>query len=161
MEPQNKLSSQMEDYLEAIYLVCKGEGVARIKSVAGQLGVSYPSVVGALKNLKRRKLVQQEHYGYIRLTEEGQKIAGSVSHRHEVLAGFFMDVLGLDQETASKDACKVEHDVSYETLQRLRAVAEFIAKNSQKYLNWKREFQRYYGAYKNKEKNNDHNTELS
>ena len=54
-----KLSSQMEDYLETIYHLCREEGVARVKAIAERLEVTNPSVVGAIKNLKQRKLVGQ------------------------------------------------------------------------------------------------------
>jgi DtxR family Mn-dependent transcriptional regulator len=141
----------MEDYLEAILLVSAEQGVARIKSIANKLRVSYPSVVGAIKTLKAKNLVQQEHYGYVRLTEEGCQIAGAITHRHEVLTRFLMDILDLDQETASGDACKIEHSVSPETVHRLRAMAEFMEKGPQIHLDWRKEFQRFYSAYESRE----------
>ncbi len=147
----SNLSSQMEDYLEAIHLVCAEQGVARIKSIANKLRVSYPSVVGAIKSLKAKNLVEQEHYGYIRLTEEGREIAGVVTHRHEVLTRFLMDILDLDQETASGDACKLEHSVSAETVQRLRAMAQFMEKDPQLHQDWRKEFRRFYNTYESRE----------
>lgn len=148
---QKELSAQMEDYLESIYHLCEEQGVARVKSIANRLLVSYPSVVGAIKNLKRRKLVYQEHYGYVRLTDEGEKIAGKVIYRHEVLTRFLMDILGLDLETASNDACKIEHAVSSETVQRLGAIAEFIENEPRVNLDWKKEFKRFFNAYESKQ----------
>ena len=139
-----KLSSQMEDYLETIYQLCREEGVARVKAIAERLEVTNPSVVGAIKNLKQRKLVWQERYGYIRLTEEGQEIAGAVTHRHEVLSSFFEKFLGLDPETASGDACRIEHAVSAETVQRLRSVAEFVESEPQVNKEWLEKFTRFY-----------------
>jgi DtxR family transcriptional regulator, Mn-dependent transcriptional regulator len=139
-----QLSSQMEDYLETIYQLCREEGVARVKGIAERLEVTNPSVVGAVKNLKRRKLVWQERYGYIRLTEEGQKIAGAINHRHEVLSCFFEKFLGLDPETASGDACRIEHAVSAETVQRLRSVAEFVDSEPQVNKEWLEKFTRFY-----------------
>ncbi|RPI76278.1 MAG: metal-dependent transcriptional regulator [Desulfobacteraceae bacterium] len=147
-----QLSAQMEDYLEAIHLVCAEQGVARIKSIANKLRVSYPSVVGAIKSLKAKNLVQQEHYGYIRLTEEGREIAGAVSHRHEVLTRFLMDILDLDQETASNDACKLEHSVSPETVQRLRSMALFMEKDPEIHQDWRKEFRCFYSANENRER---------
>jgi DtxR family transcriptional regulator, Mn-dependent transcriptional regulator len=150
MGTQKQLSSQMEDYLESIYHLCEEQGVARVKSIANRLLVSYPSVVGAIKNLKGRQLVHQEHYGYVRLTDEGQKIAGAVIYRHEVLTRFLMGILGLDLETASNDACKIEHSVSPETVKRLGAVAEFIENESRINLDWKKEFKRFYKTYESR-----------
>ena len=151
MGQQKELSPQMEDYLESIYQLCEEEGVARVKSIANRLLVSYPSVVGAIKNLKRRKLVHQEHYGYVRLTKEGQKIAGAVIYRHKVLTRFLMDILGLDLEAASNDACKIEHAISLETVQRLGAAAEFIENEPKMNLDWKKEFKRFYSTYESKQ----------
>jgi DtxR family Mn-dependent transcriptional regulator len=140
---KSKLSSQMEDYLETIYHLCQHEGVARVKGIAGRLGVTTPSVVGAIKNLKRRKLVSQELYGYVRLTEEGEEIAEKVIHRHEVLTSFFEKFLGLDFEAASRDACRIEHAVSSETVQRLRSIAEFIEREPQVNQDWMKKFRQF------------------
>lgn len=143
MEYDSKLSSQLEDYLEVILHLCQEEGVARVKAIAERLEVSNPSVVGAMKSLKEKNLVTQERYGYVRLTEEGGKIAGTITHRHEVLANFLENILGLDPGTASGDACKIEHAVSPETVERLRAVAEYIEGDPQRKLDWQRDFQRF------------------
>jgi len=147
MEPGNRLSSQMEDYLEAIYNLCRAEGVARVKAIADRLEVTNPSVVGAIRRLKDRNLVIQERYGYVRLTDEGEEIAGGIMHRHEVLSKFLEEILGLDPETASRDACKIEHAVSPETVRRLRAVAEFIERDPQINVDWQKEFRRFYRGY--------------
>jgi DtxR family Mn-dependent transcriptional regulator len=137
----------MEDYLEAIYHLCRDEGVARVKTIAGRLGVTTPSVVGAIKNLKRRKLVRQELYGYVRLTEDGEEIAQKVIQRHEILTDFFEQFLGLDFETASRDACKIEHAVSSETLQRLRSIAKFIETEPRVNRDWMKRFRRFYSEF--------------
>jgi DtxR family Mn-dependent transcriptional regulator len=134
----------MEDYLETIYQLCREEGVARVKRIAERLEVTNPSVVGALKNLKRRKLVWQERYGYIRLTEEGKEIAGAITNRHEVLSIFFEKFLGLDPETASGEACRIEHAVGAETVQRLRSVAEFVESEPKVNKEWLEKFTRFY-----------------
>lgn len=147
MNIKANLSSQMEDYLEAIYHLCRDEGVARVKAIADRLEVTNPSVVGAIRKLKYRNLVIQEPYGYVRLTVEGEEIAGAITHRHEVLSDFFKDILGLDHETASVDACKIEHAVSPETVRRLRAVAEFIKQEPQINVDWEKEFKRFYSKY--------------
>lgn len=137
----------MEDYLEAIFQLCRDQGVARIKSIADRMDVTNPSVVGAIRKLKDRNLVVQEPYGYVRLTMEGEKIAGVITNRHEVLSEFLKDILGLDHKTASLDACKIEHAVSTETVRRLRAVAEFIKEEPQIHVDWKKDFRRFYSEY--------------
>lgn len=147
MDPENTLSHQMEDYLETIYELCREEGVARVKAIADRLEVTTPSVVGAIKKLKDRNLVVQERYGYIRLTAEGEAIAGAITDTHEVLSSFLQEILGLDHETASRDACRIEHAVSPETVSRLRAVAEFIEREPQINVDWQKEFRRFYLDY--------------
>ena len=122
------LSSQMEDYLEIIYQLCQENGLARVKDIAVRLAVSNPSVVGALKNLKSRKLVMQEPYGYIRLTKRGNRLAAAVMQKHEVLRSFLEKILALDPETAARDACKMEHAISAKTLKRFAELMEFIEK---------------------------------
>jgi DtxR family Mn-dependent transcriptional regulator len=147
MAAKTNLTSQMEDYLEAIYHLCRDEGVARVKAIADRLEVTTPSVVGAIRKLKDRNLVIQEPYGYVRLTMEGEEIGGAISHNHEVLSDFLKEILGLDHETASVDACKIEHAVSAETVRRLRAVAEFIRQEPQINVEWEKEFKRFYREY--------------
>ena len=147
MDLESRLSSQMEDYLEAIYHLCRKEGVARVKAIADRLEVTNPSVVGAIRKLKVRNLVVQERYGYVRLTDAGEEIAGAITHRHEVLSKFLEEILGLDRETASRDACKIEHAVSPETVRRLRAVAKFIENEPQINVDWQKEFRRFYRDY--------------
>ncbi len=147
MASKTNLTSQMEDYLEAIYHLCRDEGVARVKAIADRLEVTTPSVVGAIRKLKDRNLVIQEPYGYVRLTMEGEEIGGAISHNHEVLSDFLKEILGLDHETASVDACKIEHAVSAETVRRLRAVAEFIRQEPQINVDWEKEFKRFYREY--------------
>ena len=140
MSIKAKVSSKMEDYLTAIYHLCHQEGIARVKSIAERLQVTNASVVGVLKNLKRKDLVEQEPYGYIRLTQQGEKIAASVIHRHDVLTHFLEHILYLDSETAANDACRIEHAISPETVRRLKVLAEFIEKQPKERLYWEKDF---------------------
>lgn len=140
MSIKAKVSSKMEDYLTTIYHLCHQEGIARVKSIAERLQVTNASVVGVLKNLKRKDLVEQEPYGYIRLTQQGEKIATSVIHRHDVLTYFLEKILYLDPETAAHDACRIEHAVSPETVKRLKVLAEFIEKQPKDRLLWEKDF---------------------
>jgi DtxR family Mn-dependent transcriptional regulator len=116
----------MEDYLEIIYQLCQENGLARVKDISVRLAVSNPSVVGAIKNLKSRRLVLQEPYGYIRLTERGSRLAATVMQKHEVLRSFLEKILALDPETATRDACKMEHAISAKTLKRFTKLMEYI-----------------------------------
>ena len=142
--PTTPLSAQMEDYLEAICELCGEHGVARVKEISERLGVTSPSVVGAVRGLKRRQLVRQEPYGFVRLTPAGEEIAQSVMQRHHVLADFFQNVLGLDRETTTCDTYRIEHAMSPETILRLRALAEFLRSAGRPSKPWTKAFDRFY-----------------
>lgn len=116
----------LEDYLEAILLVQSEDGVARVSSISNRLGVKMPSVTYALNKLSERGLVKHENYGYVELTEEGQRIAADVYHRHEILTILLHEILGIDKDSATGDACKIEHYLSPETASRLSSLVEFI-----------------------------------
>lgn len=146
MEPE--LSAQMEDYLEAIENLSRDGGVARVRDIARRVDVSTASVVGAVRTLKEKGLADQEPYGYVRLTESGVKAAASVVHRHEVLQSFLENVLGLEPGSASRDACRIEHAVSPETMARLAAMAEFLMGDAHEDLDWPREFRKFCGSRK-------------
>ncbi len=122
------LGQSLEDYLEAIYLLSKDKRVVRVTDVAKRLNVKKPSVVIALKRLKREGLIVQERYGYIELTDEGKRVAEEVYFRHTTLFRFFRDVLGLSEELAEKDACMMEHYLSREALDRIRSLMELVQK---------------------------------
>jgi DtxR family Mn-dependent transcriptional regulator len=116
-----KLTQSSEDYLEAILLLSQEKKVVRVKDLAKLLGVTMPSVVTAMHSLKEKGLVSQERYGYLELTEEGERLAREVLKRHNLLFYFFHDVLGIDAELSERDACNVEHHLSKETLSALIA----------------------------------------
>jgi DtxR family Mn-dependent transcriptional regulator len=138
------LTPPMEDYLEAIGQTCGAGGVARVKDIAARMKVTNPSVVRALRALKQKKLIQQEHYGYVRLTEAGEKIAQAIIRRHETLTDFLENILGLDEKTAARDACEIEHAVSPETMRRLSAAAVFLKGEAHADLDWRGEFAKFY-----------------
>ena len=120
------LSSNMEDYLEAIHHIAAAKRAARAKDIAEEMGVSASSVTGALHALSQRGLVNYAPYDIVTLTDEGEKIAGRVTNRHAVLLKFFEAVLHLDRAQADAEACKVEHVVSATTIERLSRLTEFI-----------------------------------
>jgi DtxR family Mn-dependent transcriptional regulator len=149
MDQETSLSAQMEDYLETIFHLCSEHGAARVNTIAKHLDVSTPSVVGALKNLKRRRLVHQEPYGAVHLTDTGKKVAGDVVERHRVLASFLEEILGLNAVTASVDACRIEHTASPETIHRLRAMVKFITEELKLEPGWSEAFKRFYERHEN------------
>ena len=124
-----ELSSSIEDYLEAIGSLEKENRVARVKDIAERLDVQMPSVTGALKVLKVKGLVNYERNSYITLTDEGLKIAISISLKHNRLERFLREVLLLSPDKAQDEACKIEHAVSDETVARLMRLMEYYEKN--------------------------------
>jgi DtxR family Mn-dependent transcriptional regulator len=113
------LSESMEDYLEAIFEIGKTKQAVRVKDVASRLGVSMPSVNNALKNLEDKALIQHEKYQYIELTAAGTRCASQLASRHNVIRSFFHDILGVSSNTAEEDACRAEHVLSNETMDKL------------------------------------------
>jgi DtxR family Mn-dependent transcriptional regulator len=122
------LTASMEDYLEAIFEIEKVRKSVRVKDVANKLGVTMPSVNGALKNLEARGYITHERYDHIELTESGQAQAARVASRHEMIYRFLRDILNVGDSTAQSDACRIEHVMSRETVDRM---ADYI----QKYTN--------------------------
>lgn len=118
-EKSMSLTESMEDYLEAIYEIEQSKKVVRVRDVARKLGVTMPSVNGALKNLEAKGLINHEKYEYIELTEAGASCAAQISENHQLIASFLQDILGVDVATAEQDACKLEHDLSVKTLDKL------------------------------------------
>jgi DtxR family Mn-dependent transcriptional regulator len=116
----------MEDYLEAIDSLADKVGFARVRDIAGSVGVTQPTVTGALKHLAEMGLVNYKPYEVITLTPRGREAARRVRGRHELLSRFFEDVLGLPPATAESDACRVEHDLSRKTVEGLVAFMEFL-----------------------------------
>lgn len=126
MKKESALSQNMEDYLEAIMLICLKNDVARVKDVAAKLGVRKPSVISALKKLSDLGMITHEHYGYIKLTDKGMQVAQGIYNTHVLIYDFFTTVLGVDAETADHDACMIEHYISHETRERLTKFIDFV-----------------------------------
>lgn len=121
-----KLTEIAEDYLEAIYTLGKTKKIVRVKDIARQLNVKMASVVVGLKSLAEKGLVEHEHYGYVELTPAGEEIAKKIHYRHQLLFKFLHEILGLPSAIADRDACRIEHYLSQEGLERILKFIEFI-----------------------------------
>jgi DtxR family Mn-dependent transcriptional regulator len=119
------LSASLEDYLEAIYHIVADKQAARAKDIVLRLGVHNSSVTQALRSLAEKGLVNYAPYDLITLTEAGEAAASGVVQRHRALRAFLTDILGLDPELAEVDACRLEHDISAEVLERLRRLMTY------------------------------------
>ncbi len=114
-----RLSASLEDYLEAIWALCQAEGHAHVTGIAARLNLSKPSVHRAMAQLRDAGMALQEPYGQITLTEEGRRRAEGVARRHLLIKNFLHNILGIDEDTADREACEMEHAISRETADRL------------------------------------------
>ena len=114
-----------ENYLERILMLQRSKGYARSIDIARELGVSKPSVSVAMKNLRENGYIEMDPEGLLSLTDKGMEIAEKMLERHTFLSRFLI-ALGVGEETAYEDACKIEHDISEESFQ---AICAHIEKN--------------------------------
>jgi len=121
-----KLTASLEDYLEAIWHLIQEKQVARSKDIAERLGVNKSSVTGALKNLGARDLIHYEAYQYVTLTEGGRKAATDIVRRHEVIHDFLTRILGIPEDVSESNACRIEHALDGQTLEKLVNFVEFV-----------------------------------
>ena len=112
-----------ENYLETILVLSLDKPYVRSIDIANELGFSKPSVSVAMKNLRENGYISMDSDGFIKLEAPGMEIANRIYGRHRKLTAFFI-ALGVDPDTAAKDACKVEHDLSEETYSKMIAFAE-------------------------------------
>lgn len=128
MSDEKVLREAGENYLEAILKLEDEHQHVRSIDVAGELGVSRPSVNKALGVLKKAGMVEQQPYGRISLTPMGRREAAAVMRRHQTLKRFLTKVLGVDEETADNDACRMEHVVSEHTMEKLTAYIDELTR---------------------------------
>ena len=118
-----RILESSEDYLEAMLMMREQHGYVRSIDIAAELGVTKPSVTYATKRLRENGYITMDKEGLITLTESGYTIASRIYERHKTLTAFFVR-LGVDEETAREDACKVEHDLSEQTYNAIKRHAE-------------------------------------
>ena len=119
----SEMTQSLEDYLEAVYMLIADDRPAQVRDVAKMLSVKMPSVVKAIRELKRLGLVEQKPYAAIELTVKGGRVARQVLNRHKLLRSFLLK-LGVSRRNADRDACLMEHILSAETLDRIRIYTE-------------------------------------
>lgn len=113
------LQESGEMYLETIYILSQKNKYVRSIDVGEYMGFSKPSVSRAMGLLKNGGYVNTDSEGYLHLTDSGLEIASKIYERHTMLTEFLIR-LGVSEETAAQDACKMEHDISDETFEALK-----------------------------------------
>lgn len=123
MTKSGALTPALEDYLEAIFNLCRFDAAARSRDIAESLNVHKSTVTAALKSLGQLNLINYAPYEAVTLTPEGKRLAADVVHRHAALKDFFIHVLRVDAATAETAACGMEHAIPREIVEKLAAFA--------------------------------------
>ena len=114
-----RITESTENYMEAILVLQQQNGEVRAVDIAHYFGFSKPTISQYMKQYARQGLIEVDGNGHITLTDEGRAIAEHIFERHRVITSLFM-ALGVPEEIARKDACKVEHDLSDVTFQCMK-----------------------------------------
>ncbi|MCD4677272.1 MAG: metal-dependent transcriptional regulator [Desulfobacula sp.] len=126
MAQKIQLSESLEDYLETILALQRTKIVARSKDIAEKMDIKRGSVTGMLKKLAQNKLINYEPYGYVTLTSEGKKIALEIESRHIFLKDFLFRILQVDEKTADRTACQMEHAMNKQTFSKFKKFVKKI-----------------------------------
>lgn len=108
-----------ENYLETILVLSKRLPVVRSVDIATELGFKKSSVSIAMKNLREKQYITVTDAGYIYLTDSGREIAEMIYERHELISKWLID-LGVSEDTATQDACRIEHVISKESFDAIK-----------------------------------------
>ncbi len=117
------ITESVADYLEAIMVLQREKGQVRAVDIANHFGYSRPTVSQTLKTFRAKGYVEVDREGSVTLTESGRKIAMATYERHVVLTRV-LTAIGVSQQQAEVDACRVEHDISEETFQCIQEICE-------------------------------------
>lgn len=114
-----RIQESAENYLETILVIQNRKGQVRSIDIANELNFSKPSISNAMKQFRENGYIIVDENGYITLTKDGHEIAEHVYERHLILTRFLMQ-LGVDEQTAKEDACRIEHVISKESFDKIK-----------------------------------------
>ena len=140
-----KLSSTLEDYLEAIFRIEKEKRAARVRDISQYLGVAKSTVNAALKSLASKGLIDHKPYQLITLTKKGRERATEIVIYHEVMRHFLQDILALDEDRAERIACEMEHAVDRDVIERFVCFLAFMENLDGKQKTWMNNFREVTG----------------
>lgn len=115
-----KIQESAENYLETILILQRRNGSVRSIDIATELEFSKPSVSIAMRNLRENQFIQVDDHGFISLLPSGLEIAERMLERHQVLTEWLV-AIGVSAETAAEDACRIEHVISAESFEAIKA----------------------------------------
>ncbi len=118
-----KIKESAENYLETILILKNKKGSVRSIDIANELEYSKPSVSVAMKNLRENGYIDVDSSGYITLLESGRQIAEKMYERHTILSSWLMSI-GVCEEAAVEDACKIEHIISAESFDAIKKLVQ-------------------------------------
>ena len=119
-----KMTPSLEDYIEAIFVVFLDKGFIRLTDISTRLGVKKSSTAHAIQHLIDMNFIKKKKYGKIILTEDGLENGKKILNKHSVIKRFLSEILGISEENAENDACKIEHNISEETLLKIENYLE-------------------------------------
>lgn len=126
MHGEEGLSTTHEMYLKVLYRQQMENEVGRVRDLAKGLGVTPGTVCAVLKKLEHAGLVLHDHYGTVKLTPAGIRVAECVVRRFDIIRGLLIEVFGLDTGAAEVDACTMEHAVSPATINRMESMLQLV-----------------------------------
>lgn len=139
----SNLTRRLEDYLEAVSVLVGRDGVARVRDIAARTEVSKSSVTAALRHLSASRLVRYDPYQLVTLTPRGEELGQQIRRKHETLRQFLVNVLNIEPGKAEANACRMEHVVDDEVLQRVSLLAEFAQERQPDSGDWLDRFLTY------------------
>lgn len=144
MPETTSLSPTLEDYLEAICRLVSEKGEAHVNDIAAATSVHKSTVTAALKSLSDKRLVAYAPYQAATLTPKGRQVADEIIRRHEVVRDFLRNVLGVPDNMADDNACRMEHAMDAEVLNRLTLFIRFVWECPRAGEDWVEHFRQYF-----------------
>ena len=126
MENKRRITPSLEDYLKTIYLLQERDGSVRLTDIADRMSVTKPSANRAVAQLVEKGLAEHEKSGPILLTTNGINAAKKVVIKFDIIKRFFICILSLSEDTASREACAIEHTVCDATLSKMASLSSIM-----------------------------------
>ena len=137
------LTPQLEDYLETIAELQELDHVARAKDIADKLDITRGTVTSALRSLSEKGLINYQPYSHITLTKTGHELAGRIIHRHKTVSRYLHKVLQLPLEVAEENACRAEHVLDRQVIDRLICHMDFLDRCPRMGSVWQESFEHF------------------